>query len=114
MNLTPHFTVAEFEVTNTGLENFLPEDLVPRARALCSAVLEPWRERVGPLKVTSGFRSRAVNRAIPGASCVRSPQGLELTPDQRAGATVAQALLALEAVRALPERRGGGLTRWLR
>ena len=35
--------------------------------ALCVAVLEPLRELVGPLRITSGYRSNAVNNAVGGA-----------------------------------------------
>lgn len=59
--LTPHFTLREMTVTNTGLPNVPDEEACYAMRALCSAVLEPWRSQVGALKVTSGYRSRAVN-----------------------------------------------------
>lgn len=63
MRLTPHFTLEELEVTETGLPNTAPAEAVERLWCLCAAVLEPWRERIGgiPLRVTSGYRSRAVN-----------------------------------------------------
>lgn len=42
---------------------------LPRLQALCLAVLDPLREAVGrPLKVNSGYRSPALNAAIPGSS----------------------------------------------
>lgn len=36
--------------------------------ALCQNVLEPLRHRFGPIVISSGFRSPAVNRLIPGAA----------------------------------------------
>ena len=43
---------------------------VVRESLLClvAAVLDPWRELVGPLRVTSGWRTEAENAAIPGAA----------------------------------------------
>lgn len=68
MTLTPHFSVSEFERSSEaakhGIPNIMPPDAVCCARALCSAVLEPLRERVGPLTVTSGFRTRELNELM--------------------------------------------------
>lgn len=61
VNLTPHFTVDELVRTSTGLPNTPTAEHLDALRCLCAAVLEPWRERTGPLRVTSGYRSRAVN-----------------------------------------------------
>ena len=74
MNLSPHFVLREFEVTSTGIANHVPENRIPRLMCLCSAVLEPLRERVGPIKITSGFRSRAVNEAVGGSSTSDHPR----------------------------------------
>jgi zinc D-Ala-D-Ala carboxypeptidase len=62
--LTPHFTTEEMLVTASELPNYAPPDAISCLRALCSAVLEPLRERVGALKVTSGFRSQDVNAEL--------------------------------------------------
>jgi zinc D-Ala-D-Ala carboxypeptidase len=61
VQLTPHFVLIEFTRTSAGLPNVPDEEQVCALRALCSAVLEPLREKTGPLNVTSGFRSAAVN-----------------------------------------------------
>lgn len=62
LSLTPHFALGEFVATSTGVPNFPPPEAICALRSLCSAVLEPWRERIGrPLTITSGFRSREVN-----------------------------------------------------
>lgn len=67
MKLTPHFTLAEMTRTSTGLPNTPTAAELCKLRAVCSAVLEPWRELVGPLKVNSGFRSMAVNDRVGGS-----------------------------------------------
>lgn len=68
MNLSRHFTLAEFVRTGTGLANqpgiTAQEGLV----ALCAEVLEPLRAALGaPIRITSGFRSEAVNAAVKGS-----------------------------------------------
>lgn len=75
MNLSPHFTLQELTTTSTGLSNVPNADEVCRLRALCSAVLEPWRERVGPLQVNSGYRSEEVNAAVGGSTTSQHRQG---------------------------------------
>lgn len=71
MNLSPHFTKAEFEASEVaarlGLDNRLPPDLVPAAEDLCRHVLEPARAVLGPIRVNSGYRSKKVNSAVGGA-----------------------------------------------
>lgn len=56
MNLSPHFTLAEFTKTNTIGE---PDAAAIQCmRDLCAAILEPVRKHFGlPVTVNSGFRS---------------------------------------------------------
>lgn len=75
MNLTKHFTLAELTTTSTGLRNVPPASALCALKALCVAVLEPWRERCGPLRVTSGYRSAAVNAAVGGAATSQHLRG---------------------------------------
>lgn len=62
-----HFTLAELTTTSTGIANEPDEWHVRNLIVLCETVLEPWRAAVGALRVTSGFRSTAVNAKIGGA-----------------------------------------------
>lgn len=82
MSLTPHFTVREMETTSTGIPNHATEDILPKLRALCSAVLEPWRERVGPLRINSGYRGPQVNAAVNGSKTSQHVKGeaADVTP----------------------------------
>lgn len=69
MNLTQHFTLAELTRTSTGLPNNPPPAVVERLRAVCQHILEPVRAHFGrPVRVNSGYRSPAVNRAVKGAA----------------------------------------------
>lgn len=69
--LSPHFTLWELTRSGTairhGLDNRPPAEAVGRLRALCLAVLEPLRGRVGRVLVTSGYRSRELNQRVGGA-----------------------------------------------
>ncbi len=69
MNLSRHFTLEE--LTQTAHRNIpnepTPED-IERLRDLANGFLEPIRERFGPIRVTSGYRSEDLNIAIGGAS----------------------------------------------
>jgi zinc D-Ala-D-Ala carboxypeptidase len=64
--VSEHFTLQELTVTSTGLPNVPGDRHVVHLRSLCFAVLEPWRAHVGPIAISSGFRSPAVNKAVGG------------------------------------------------
>lgn len=74
LKLTPHFTLAEFVASQTaarrGIDNTLPDALLPAARETCEmlerirAFLRSRAGREVPILVTSGYRSNLLNRAI--------------------------------------------------
>ncbi len=70
--LSEHFMLYEMTRSGVAADNNLanrPDAKQTDAlRALCQHVLEPLRRRFGPIVVSSGFRSAAVNRLIPGAA----------------------------------------------
>lgn len=77
MNLTEHFTAAEFTASDTalrlGIDNGLPATLLPEATRTCE-MLERIRSRLTrlagvpvPVVITSGYRCLALNRAIGSA-----------------------------------------------
>jgi zinc D-Ala-D-Ala carboxypeptidase len=51
-----------------GLDNAPPPVVVANLRNLCTRLLQPLRDAVGPLHVNSGYRSPAVNTALAGSS----------------------------------------------
>ena len=71
MLLSPHFTLGEFLRSGTairlGIENVPSLDEVERMRQLCLNVLEPLRRQFGKIRITSGFRTYALNEAVGGA-----------------------------------------------
>lgn len=73
MNLSKHVTRSEFErsetAINRGINNSMNEWEIERAKLLCENCFEPIRAKVGaPIRINSGFRSAALNRAIKGSS----------------------------------------------
>lgn len=67
------FSLAELtasgEATHRGIDNQPGPEHLANLRALCVAVLDPLRESLGvPIKVTSGYRSPALNAAVGGSA----------------------------------------------
>lgn len=65
--MTKNFSLAELTATNTGLPNALPKHLEPNLRALAENVLQPARDALGPIEVTSAYRSPEVNKRVGGS-----------------------------------------------
>ena len=71
MRMTEHFDLAELTrsatATRLGLMNVPPQTAVGNLRNLCQKVLEPLRQHLGkPIIVTSGYRSKELNKAVGG------------------------------------------------
>lgn len=75
MRLSKNFTLAELTATSTGLPN--DPGMIERAnlKLLATFILQPIRDRFGRVKVNSGFRSDAVNRAVGGNPAGQHPEG---------------------------------------
>jgi zinc D-Ala-D-Ala carboxypeptidase len=72
--MTKKFTLNEFIESPTArqrgiLEQFTPsKEVQDNLKGLCENVLQPLRDSIGrPLKITSGYRSPALNAAIRGS-----------------------------------------------
>ena len=74
MQLSKNLTLAEFCDSNTakdrGIDNLIKDEKhLQNALKLAQNVFQPIRDYVGkPIKVNSGYRSKALNSAIPGSS----------------------------------------------
>lgn len=68
--LTEHFSLQEMVRSGTAIrlriDNHPTEADIERMRLLCENVLEPLRRRFGVIRITSGFRSKELNKAIGG------------------------------------------------
>lgn len=72
MNLSKNFTVAELSksesATRQGIDNTPSMTVIDNLQQLVDNVLQPIRDKFGPIVVTSGYRSPAVNKAIGGST----------------------------------------------
>jgi zinc D-Ala-D-Ala carboxypeptidase len=72
MQLSKHFTLDEFTFSQTavrnGLDNTPSPAVIANLQNLCNNLLEPLRERVGLIRITSGYRSSLVNSRVGGAA----------------------------------------------
>ena len=72
MKLSKNFTLAELTNSNTalrlGIDNTPNKEGIYKLRILATTLLQPLRNYVGPIRVTSGFRSVALNSAIGGSN----------------------------------------------
>ena len=80
MKLSKHFTVEEFTRSSTasqrGIDNKIPEQLIPALRNLCETVLEPLREQVNePVTISSGYRCPALNKVVGGKNTSQHMKG---------------------------------------
>lgn len=79
MNLSEHFTLEEMTISQTatrrGLNNAPGPAEVLALTMLCTRLLEPFRAKVGPIHVNSGFRSKEVNAAVGGVSTSQHCKG---------------------------------------
>ena len=72
MKLSKNFSLKEFTKSNTatrlGLDNEPTLEHIDNLISLCVNVLQPLRDALGlPIKLTSGYRSYALNKAINGS-----------------------------------------------
>jgi hypothetical protein len=70
--ITPHFTLEEMTrsqiAVRRGLSNTPSKFQMPILHGLCEEILEPAREMLGPIYVSSGYRSPRLNSLIGGAT----------------------------------------------
>lgn len=80
MQLTEHFKLSEFENSSTartrGINNKVPEHLIPSLRTLCTEVLEPLRSIVKePIIISSGYRCPQLDAAVGGSKTSQHMKG---------------------------------------
>jgi hypothetical protein len=80
MNLSKNFTLAEFIFSQTaqrlGINNTPNQSHINNMKSLCTHILQPLRDNLGvPIKVTSGYRSPALNKAIGGSQTSQHSNG---------------------------------------
>tara|TARA_R100001510_G_scaffold38015_1_gene34352 strand:- start:1049 stop:1546 length:498 start_codon:yes stop_codon:yes gene_type:complete len=72
MRISKNFTLSELTKSNTatrlGISNTPDKEGIHKLRLLATELLQPLRNAVGALRVTSGYRSESLNTAIGGSN----------------------------------------------
>ena len=113
MKLGRHFTLAELTTTDTGLTNVPGVEYVAALARLVALVLDPLRADLGrPVRVTSGYRSPAVNAQVGGSATSQHLRGeaADIKVDGMTTADVARAIhrLRLPVDQCIVERGDAG------
>ena len=75
MKLSENFSLEELTRTSTGLDNTPNEEQIENLRQLAINVLQPARDALGPIRVTSAFRAPDVNAKVGGAASSQHTKG---------------------------------------
>ena len=76
MKLSKDFILQEFIATKTGLNNQLTSEALANIEFLVKNLLQPLRNAFGkPIKITSGYRSTEVNKAVGGSKTSQHTKG---------------------------------------
>jgi hypothetical protein len=71
MRLSKNFLLSEITRSNTakrlGIDNVPKNDHLNNIQRLITNLIQPMREDLGPIRITSGYRSPELNRAIGGS-----------------------------------------------
>jgi hypothetical protein len=113
MKIGAHFTGAELTTTSQPIANEPSDAEWAALGRLVALILDPLREALGrPVRVTSGFRSQAVNRAVGGASTSQHLRGeaADIKVDGLTTTEVARTIhrLRLPVDQCIVERGDGG------
>ena len=72
MRLSKNFTLSEITKSNTakrlGIENAPNKEHLKNMQVLIRDLIQPMRDALGPIRISSGYRSPALNRAIGGST----------------------------------------------
>ena len=82
MKFSKNFSLAEIEHSNTakrlGISNEMSEEHMENMQRLITNLIQPMRDAIGPIRVTSGYRSKALNSAIGGSNRSQHSKGQAL------------------------------------
>ena len=80
MRLSRNFMLREFVNSATasrkGISNKPTEVHLANLKKLIDNVIQPLRDKIGPIRITSGYRNPALNRAIGGSSRSQHSKGM--------------------------------------
>ena len=82
MKFSKNFSRAEIEHSNTakrlGISNEMSEEHMENMQRLITNLIQPMRDAIGPIRVTSGYRSPSLNSAIGGSRTSQHSKGQAL------------------------------------
>lgn len=73
--ISTNFSFSEFKTTKTGLPNEPGEEEKAWLVALVQEIMQPLRDEIGPITITSGYRSPDVNTRIGGSPTSQHMKG---------------------------------------
>jgi len=69
--LSKNFSLWEFVISQTserfGIDNTPSDQVIRSLKKLCETILEPARFALGPIKISSGYRCKALNKKVGGS-----------------------------------------------
>ena len=72
MRLSKNFVLSEITRSNTatrlGISNEPTKEHLENMQRLISNLIQPMRDSIGPIRISSGYRSKELNRAIGGSN----------------------------------------------
>lgn len=79
MKMSTNFTLAEMVSSHTaqrlGIDNSPNDEQVENLKELCEKILQPVRDKFGPVRITSGLRVPDLNTAIGGSKSSQHCKG---------------------------------------
>ena len=89
MRLSRNFTLSEITKSNTakrlGIVNAPNQEHLNNMQILIRDLIQPMRDALGPIRISSGYRSPALNRAIGGSSKSQHCKGQAVDIDDTFG-----------------------------
>jgi len=80
IRLSTNFTLSEFIKSDIairrGIDNSLPIEYLENIQFLVKTILQPVRDKFGPIKITSGYRSEALTEAVGSSMKSNHTRGL--------------------------------------
>ena len=82
MRLSKNFVLSEITRSNTakrlGISNEMSEKHLENMQRLIDNLIQPLRDSIGPIRISSGYRSPSLNRAISGSNKSQHTKGQAL------------------------------------
>jgi len=79
MKLSKNFSRAEIEHSNTakrlGISNEMSNKHLENMQRVVDNLIQPMRDAIGPIRISSGYRSQKLNKAIGGSSRSQHSKG---------------------------------------